>query len=367
MNSFEAFISYRHVPQDKKWAIWLHRSLERYRPPKSLQASGIRSRTGRVFRDEDELPASSDLNEVIRDALKRSKHLIVVCSRSTPSSRWVNAEIEYFVELGRAKSILVLLIDGEVQDAYPPSLKALGLEPLAGDVRPGTRVPRKQRQIALLKLLAGIFGCGYDDLFQRERQRFVRRRRYLVFASIVLVSSLIAWSWYTIRSRIQELSTYSDQNLSSDPSLSVLLSRAAFESSRLWLNLGHDIARPALERALIASPLRDEFDAHDIWIRGLAWSPNGLIVAGGSYGHLTAWDRRARKQTSTGQAQQGVQRLVFGLSVDPLVALAGDHRVVSVWDPRDSGLRNLRDFYQGLNLQMSDVSWCPVSHRLATS
>ncbi len=270
MHSFEAFISYRHAKKDKKWAIWLHRSLERYRTPKSLQASGIRGRTDRIFRDDDELPASGDLNEAIREALNKSKCLIVVCSRNTPLSRWVDAEVEYFAGLGRAKLIFVFLIDGEPLDAFPASLKALGLEPLAADVRPGKWVPRRRKRLALLKLLAALFGCGFDDLFQRERQRRARNRRYLMLATAALLAGLAVWARYAIGSRIQELSTYSDQNLNIDPSLSVLLSRVAFESSRFWFNIGHESARTALERAIIASPLRDQFDARDTWIRGLA-------------------------------------------------------------------------------------------------
>ena len=364
---YEAFISYRHVSKDTKWAIWLHRSLERYRTPKPLQATGIRARTDRVFRDIDELPASGDLNESIREALKRSRSLIVICSQSTPLSRWVNAEVEYFAGLGRARSILVLLIDGEPPDVFPASLKTLGLEPLAADVRPGTRVSRKRKRIALLKILAAVFGCGYDDLFQREQQRLARRRRQLVAATAVVLAAIAILAGYTIRSRIRELSTYSDQILSTDPSLSVLLSRVAFENSRLWFNIGRQFARPALERALMASPLRDEFDPRDTWIRGLAWSPGGLIVSGGYYGHLTAWDRRGRKLASSEQARQGVERVVFGPSSDPQVAITGNYRIVSIWDLKVSKIWPLRDFYQGLNLQASDVSWCSMAHRLAAS
>jgi hypothetical protein len=111
--AYEAFISYRHLRRDRKWAVWLHRNLERYRTAKPLVAAGTRARFDRVFRDNDELPASGDLTEAIRDALRRSKYLIVVCSRRTPQSQWVNAEVEYFAKLGRQRSILILLIEGE--------------------------------------------------------------------------------------------------------------------------------------------------------------------------------------------------------------------------------------------------------------
>ena len=64
--SYDAFISYRHVEPDRRRAKWLHTSLETYRVPKKLvRQRGVAPRVGRVFRDEEELPASSDLNDQI--------------------------------------------------------------------------------------------------------------------------------------------------------------------------------------------------------------------------------------------------------------------------------------------------------------
>src|SRR3712207_2713328 len=84
------FISYRHVQPDRKWAIWLHKALESYRVPKRLrQQYHLSACIGRVFRDEDELEARPNLNEAIKDALRRSDYLIVVCSPRTPASEWV--------------------------------------------------------------------------------------------------------------------------------------------------------------------------------------------------------------------------------------------------------------------------------------
>jgi TIR domain len=280
MDTFEAFISYCHAREDRKWAVWLQNKLERYKTPKPLTAAGTRARLNRVFRDDDELAASGDLNEAIRAALTKSRYLIVVCTERTPSSLWVNAEIEYFAGLGRLGKILVLLVDGEPATAFPAALKVLGREPLAADVRPGRGLFDKRRRIALLKIVAALLECGYDDLFQREQQRILRARRTMIVTmGVLLVLGALA-AQNAILSRVQELATYSDQNLSTDPTLSVLLSRAAFEKGRFWLHIGQQSARPALERALMASPLRDGFYGHDSLIRGLAWSTNGIVAAG---------------------------------------------------------------------------------------
>src|SRR6185295_9635943 len=97
-------------------AIWLHRMLEAYRTPRSLVA--VPRRVGRVFRDEEELAASSDLAKEIDEALSDSEYLIVVCSTKTPASRWVDEEVRRFKKLGRGDRILALLVDGEPADAF---------------------------------------------------------------------------------------------------------------------------------------------------------------------------------------------------------------------------------------------------------
>ena len=83
---YDAFISYRHVERDRIWAEWLIEALEGFRTPKSLVDKGLPPRLRKVFRDEDELPSSADLNDQIKRALVGSRFLIVVCSAFTPRS-----------------------------------------------------------------------------------------------------------------------------------------------------------------------------------------------------------------------------------------------------------------------------------------
>src|ERR1044072_2290026 len=93
---YKAFISYSH--HDRKVAEWLHRALETYRAPRKLTKS-VNDETSRdlrpIFRDKAELAASSNLTEVIRDALDRSDALILLCSPTAAQSRWVNEEAAY--------------------------------------------------------------------------------------------------------------------------------------------------------------------------------------------------------------------------------------------------------------------------------
>src|SRR5262249_8356887 len=149
---YDAFISYRHIPRDSNWAEWLIAALESYRSPKALQDRGFPPRLRKIFRDEDEVAASPDLKDHIKEALKASRFLIVICSGFTTRSKWVTREIEIFNGLGRNDQVLALLTEGEPGDSFPTVLlerHSLAAqqgdstqrfseerEPLAADVRP---------------------------------------------------------------------------------------------------------------------------------------------------------------------------------------------------------------------------------------
>ncbi len=76
---YKAFISYRHLPDDMRIAKKVDRTIERYVIPSALRENG-RKKLGLAFRDQEELPVSSDLSNSIRSALDHSEYLIVICS-----------------------------------------------------------------------------------------------------------------------------------------------------------------------------------------------------------------------------------------------------------------------------------------------
>src|SRR5277367_4205676 len=94
-----AFISYSHA--DRQWADWLHRELENFdfhrkaAPLPPDIAGGRRVRP--VFLDHLQLPATHNLNEVLRQSLRESMALIVICSPPAARSRRVSLEIETFI------------------------------------------------------------------------------------------------------------------------------------------------------------------------------------------------------------------------------------------------------------------------------
>jgi hypothetical protein len=117
--TYDAFISYRHGEKDSLVAERLHKELESYMVPAELQKIGHPKKLTRIFRDKEELPTSPSLDGNIKDALKSSRYLIVICSERTRESQWVSAEIEYFQQLGRYDRICSILIDGEPGESFP--------------------------------------------------------------------------------------------------------------------------------------------------------------------------------------------------------------------------------------------------------
>lgn len=178
---YKAFISYSHA--DERWAKWLHRALESYRPPKAL---GLEERLKPIFRDRDELSASRDLSAEIQAALADAENLIVICSPSAARSHWVNEEVRHFASLGRADRTYCLFVDGTPNDpeteCLPEALKSdAGTEPLGADARPGA----DGKTGAKLKIAAALLGVRYDQLRQRDQQARVRRLALVAGSSVV--------------------------------------------------------------------------------------------------------------------------------------------------------------------------------------
>ena len=191
---YSVFISYNH--RDRKFAAWLHRSLETYSIPRQLWGresviGTIGRRLPPVFQDREELAASSNLGASVLAALEQSACLIAICSPNGARSRWVNEEIRTFTAMGRRDRIQCLIVGGEPNattlagmdpalEALPPALfENDGQEPLASDIRPG----QDGRQAAKLKLLAGVLGVDYDQLRQRDAARRQRRMVMVTGAS----------------------------------------------------------------------------------------------------------------------------------------------------------------------------------------
>ncbi len=227
---FDAFISYRHTEIDKAIAEKLHKMLETYKLPGPVAKKCGKKKMGRVFKDREELPTSSNLAENIEQALENSEYLIVICSPRTPDSQWVCKEIETFAALKGYDRILALLIEGEPQESFPQPLRfskkkvvqedgqineiLVEVEPLAADIRAQNLGGMKKKlKTEILRLLAPILGCRFDDLKQRQRERLIRR---VVTVSLSLSLFFLAFGSFSayqnilIRQKSEEVARQSE-------------------------------------------------------------------------------------------------------------------------------------------------------------
>ena len=229
-SGYAAFISYRHLPRDAEVACEVQRAIEEYRLPQHVARADAPAQTashtngmpaetaasnndtgseqprnalrspklGKCFRDEDELAASHSLPDSIREALAASRTLIVICSPETQESPWVRREIEMFEQLHGRERIICVLAAGSPEESIPPILKTrmtpdangilreMPAEPLAADLRPEAKAKRKAE---LLRIIAAVAGCSYDDLRQRER---IRKRKRIALSSAAAALAIVA-------------------------------------------------------------------------------------------------------------------------------------------------------------------------------
>ncbi len=201
-----AFLSYSR--SDNRIADWLHASLDRYRTPRAL--IGLEGDFGPVpgelhpiFRDRTDLSGGGSLDARIETALRHSDALVVLCTPNAAKSKWVNREVEVFLEQQPLGKVFPVIADGEPDsenpetECFPPALKGKGV--LAADVRQRRlkdgRIIGDGRDLGRLKLVAGLLGLPLDMLIQRERRRQNRMLALSASASVIffLVAATAVW------------------------------------------------------------------------------------------------------------------------------------------------------------------------------
>lgn len=238
---YKAFISYSHADnqaQGRKWADWLHHTLETYPIPAELigktnqYGQKIPAQIYPVFQDEKELSANANLSASLQSALDRAEFLVYLSSPHSARSLYVQEEIRHFKKTGKGQRIIALILRGEPEygetqterQCFPDVLR-FGVdaegnilyqqreEALAADVRlphsteegftsaaayrhylQEQKLPAKQIKqnieeyqerlnLAKLKIIAGILGVPLNELTQRDQayelERVKRKNRII--------------------------------------------------------------------------------------------------------------------------------------------------------------------------------------------
>jgi len=204
--NYRAFLSYSH--RDTAWAKWLHAALEGYRVDKDLvgratPAGPVPKTLRPIFRDREDFSAGHSLTEQTDATLVSSQFMIVLCSPNAARSQYVNEEIRRFKALGRGDRVIPLIIAGEPGDpneeCFPPALRfKLNSDGTVGDVpeEPIAADARSQgdgKDIARIKLIAGLLGVRFDEIVRRaERARKRRNRFWAALAGGILFLAVTA-------------------------------------------------------------------------------------------------------------------------------------------------------------------------------
>lgn len=197
---YYAFISYD--TSDSKWAKWLERNLSHYHIPTSIKKNkiGIPDKLRPIFIYEYDL-AGNQLHDALQRELDASKYLIVICSRESAKSKYVNDEIQHFIDTGRTDAIIPFIVDGEVKSENPdmecfaPALLSL-MNEKESELR-GTNIATNGKRGALVDVVATMLNLRRDSLWNRYVMRRLKQRMAVGLAILSVMITLIAYWLYS--------------------------------------------------------------------------------------------------------------------------------------------------------------------------
>jgi WD40 repeat protein len=216
-STLDAFISYSHAA-DEPLAVALQRALQRFAKPL------LRLRSLRVFRDDENLAASANLDKAIEDALAQSRFLILLASPQAAASRWVAKEAQWWLENRSPDRLLICLTSGTITwdtgsadfDWFRTTAVPRVLSGVFTSEPRYARLDRLDRTPAMMSLdnaafreavrdlAAPIHGVSKDAL-ESEDVRLHRRARQIARIALATLSVLTvtsaAGSWIAMRER----------------------------------------------------------------------------------------------------------------------------------------------------------------------
>ena len=174
---YRGFISY--AAKDEAIAKRFHAVLERFQIPTTDGKAAI----GKFFLAPEDLGATAESKkEILKSAIHQSQDLIVICSRASAESIWVNFEVEQFREKSSNRIYAVIVDNAENLDCFCPALKEA--DPIAPDLT------KESFSRVIAKLVSGLIGVDFDQIWDREARR--KRNKYSVICITALFFVLMA-------------------------------------------------------------------------------------------------------------------------------------------------------------------------------
>ena len=334
---YDAFLSYSRV--DEALAMGLQRGLQRLMKPWS------RVRSIKVFRDIPSLGPDARLERSIEQALGRSTWLVLLASPEAAASRWVNHEVEWWLEHRSAERLLIVVAAGEVTwdpdnadiggSAIPPTLRGrVPEEPGWLDARWSRNASADDSRVhdAVAGLASTIKGLTKDEVFAadvREHRRTMRLARLAVATlGVLLVAAIVGG----VVAHLQRNTAQTQATLA----LSRQLAKVATSEASTNLDVALVLAVEAVKRdrnpqstsalmtTALASPHLVRYFVLPNRVTTFAGSADGRVVAAGlADGRVLRWEADESSPSEVADLAAAITEVAISADGEILVATDG--------------------------------------------
>lgn len=224
---FNAFISYSHAA-DGKMASALQHALIRYAIPWYK-----RSKLN-IFVDESDLSVTPHLWDNIEKSLSEAEYLIYMASVESRQSKWVNKELDYWINHKPINKLIIVVTDGEVvwdnkskifvqneQSCIPELLnKEFNEEPFYVDLRS----LKSNNELTLknsifnkevLKIAAELYGISQKEMAGEElKTRRLVKRLSTIIISILSLLLVTTFYFYKVSKKNEKVAIEANEKVS---------------------------------------------------------------------------------------------------------------------------------------------------------
>lgn len=195
-----AFISYKRGEVDGEVANWIHTKLEKYPYPIENVLEENRPNDNKfvrdIFIDVKNLHVSdTDFSDDIKDAIEKSRYLIVVCSKRAALSSYINDEVSYFLQTHNNDSskILPVFLD-TVEDGLPVAIRDVNMLsrhcPVYNTL---TDAKDEVNLYCFYHIVSFLLKVDFNHIYDRyksyakRKQKVIRRLKHLFYGIIALM------------------------------------------------------------------------------------------------------------------------------------------------------------------------------------
>jgi WD40 repeat protein len=366
-----------NLPVSEHIAIALRRYARSiFRPPR------------RIFRDEDHLVPENELPDLIDRALQASEFLILIASRDSARSIWVEDELRTWCEqMGRSKKLIFVLVNGDIifdpdtkqidwkaTNAIPSFMhKHLEKVPLFIDLRDIETVEQLDINDPTFRkgieaITARLVGVSPEDIFGKARRIYRRNIQFVSAICLVAITAAVVAFLFQRQARESELIARNSERaakrelvrankLQQEATASALSAQRALvrAESLLYVNQIRLADRErtagryfAAEKILQStrSEFRDwEFyyllslmpkilNGHQSKVNSVAVSRDGKkIVSGGKDGLVKIWDTDGGSELLTFPGREyNVTKVAFAAEGEQIISKSNRESIVRIRD-----------------------------------